>query len=373
MSLTLLPFFCNVTSYHSAVRLRLKQADEWLLDVKERCKLKGGASIGPITTAANGTTAQVTATAAATRRKGKEKVGSHTYDEGDGLETGTHYTKQISSLHSPTLSTKGALLALLKVGQGLGIDVSRELALIAETIAAIERWDSLASSALLSLDSIQLSPLIAGYRELLNGATDTSTKMDITSDIKTSQYCKDPPFPCVEGLSGQYARAGTAEGSKREGELWKRFLSFSTDLQQLRDQAFDLGIGGIEAGEDPAASSSVLQLELCLSAIRWIREARQLLCFPSSPSVNTTLSGDLVPGSSDTAHSKSLSETVLTPEGGYHEKEEMRSEKAKKPVRKQKGDTQLYIPEQASVTAEVATELLPEVTAVTLYWGDCCR
>ena len=412
----------------------MQQADEWLLDVKERCQSKGGTSTtassqtaitlnsaveyaAPVTAITITITPTTTTTGGggSNRRKGKEKEKDTSLHDMDA-----YFSKPRSAAPPlPTLSTKDALLALLQVGEGLGIRVDEELGLIRETVSAIERWDLQTLSALLLLDATQVAPLLCGYRDLMivgvaTGAAqmevvreaETDIRVEAEGDLKmpcgVSILFKDPPFPSTGGLNLSHEGLDAAVGAKKEAVLWHSLMDFSSEVQRLKEQAADLGIGGggIGAGtpQNSAASSSYLQLELCLSAIDWIGEARSLLCFPSaSPSndvhdntlasipapVGLSITGriDLDYKKADNSNTAAAAAAADQKEGSVDEREGMTAEKVKKPQRKQKSDTQAQSQVAVDVvaaasepdTTDLSLSLIPDVLRSSLDWGDCCR
>ena len=390
---------------YRAVRTRLQEATTWLLNVEEMCQPKA-----PLTLASAPTlvtpldtdstqegAAEATVHAAAAdntsgvRRKSKEKdrdKPSHA-EEGKGRHKGRAISP--TPLPSQAPSMKGALLSLLQKGKNLGIDVDSELAIIVDTLAAIEKWDTQTSSALLSLDVSQLEPLVAQYRALLDTvipkikreieAADEGTDGDgdgLSRAPSTGPgYIESSSFSCTEGFStplnattsltsSSLLHASSAEGVKREEGLWRNLLRFNTDIQQLANQAAELGIRPGEQGRGEGAgalaSASFMQLQLCQATIQWMVEARRLLYFPSSPP-GTELPSPIpaVAAASDRDPVAALDSEV--------------SGEKKKSQRKPKADSQ----SNANIIAAVAT--LPDAVQAlsqtspspTLYWGDCSR
>lgn len=335
------------------------------------------------------------------RRKGKEKDKEKSVHVEDGkpsekekVRKGRAASPSLSPSPQVAPSIKGALLSLLLKGKGLGIEVDRELAIIVDTLAAIERWDTQTSSALLSLDSLQLQPLVARYRVLLDTvAPKIEREVEIEdgdrirdgvsgASLSGPGYVESPSFSCTEGFSKPIDGASTSSGPsvdlrvdcalgvERESALWRCVLRFDIDIQQLANQAAELGIRpgdqGNGEGGGALASASFMQLLLCQATIQWMGEARKLLYFPSSPP-GTPLqpARSLVSLASDretvAAHSMSVTDSDVPGE-------------KRKNQRKSKGESQL--PETSATAAAAPTDpvqpLSPPVSS-SLYWGDCSR
>jgi hypothetical protein len=329
------------------------------------------------------------------RRKTKEKdrdKSSHA-EESKGRKG-----RAISPTPLPTQapSMKGALLSLLLKGKDLGIEVDRELAIIVDTLAAIEKWDTQTSSALLSLDVSQLEPLVAQYRALLDtvvpkikreaearngevvgeGVSGTPSPSPLTGP----GYIESSSFSCTEGFSKPLDTASSSsssplilqvnssegEGVEREEGLWRTLLRFDSDIQRLANQAAQLGIRpgqqGQGEGAGALASASFMQLLLCQATIQWMGEARRLLYFPSSP-FGTRLPSPIpaVPAASDR-------DPVVTVDS------EVLGEK-KKGQRKPKADSQstANVVTAAAAPPDAAQALPQPSPSPSLSWGDCSR
>ena len=317
-------------------------------------------------------TLTITATTGGNRRKGKEK--EITFQD-ISVTTSKHRTS------ASQLSTRDALLALLLTGKSLGIMVNNELDLIKETLAAIERWEVQTLSALLTLDSQQIAPLVSGYRDLMahrgdcqvQSAGDRTTAGEIYPKAPTSKH----PFPSTEGINSSFGNENETAGALKENALWDCVTVFSREVQRLKEHAAVLGIGGTGAGTS-AASSSYLQLELCLSAIRWMDEARALLYFPSLSHPATIDERTEPQASALTANSSRVeSNSIGSKLDSVDEKDIAIAEKIKKPQRKQKSDSQG--PQQ--IVMDVATSEFDTIDSSTVLetpnlstgWGDCCR
>jgi hypothetical protein len=394
---------------HRAVRTRLQEATTWLLNVEEMCQPKATLNPAPAPTLVTpsdtdlrqeeGTgagEAAMHATAAdntsGVRRKTKEKdrdKSSHA-EEGKGRKG-----RAISPTPLPTQapSMKGALLSLLLKGKDLGIEVDRELAIIVDTLAAIEKWDTQTSSALLSLDVSQLEPLVAQYRALLdtvvpkikreaearNGEVVGEGVSGTPSPLTGPGYIESSSFSCTEGFSKPLDAASSSssplilqvnsaqgEGVEREEGLWRTLLRFDSDIQRLANQAAQLGIRpgqqGQGEGAGALASASFMQLLLCQATIQWMGEARRLLYFPSSP-FGTHLPSPIpaMPAASDR-------DPVVTVDS------EVSGEK-KKGQRKPKADSQsTAIVITAAAAPPDAAQALPQPSpSPSLSWGDCSR
>lgn len=397
-----------------AVRTRLQDATTWLLKVEEMCQPK--ATLAPAPTPAlvthsdmdlmqegGAAEAAMHATAAdntsGVRRKTKEKDKDKfsSIDEGKGRHKG----RTISPTPLPTQapSMKGALLSLLLKGKDLGIEVDRELAIIVDTLAAIDKWDTQTSSALLSLDALQLEPLVAQYRALLdtvvpkikgevearNGYGDGLSETPSAWTPPAGRgYIESSPFSCTDGFSITLDAASSssspspslivhvsgAEGVMREEGLWRSLLRFDADIQQLANQAAELGIrpGELGRGEGGGAlaSAAFMQLLLCQATIQWMGEARRLLYFPSSPSGAHLPTP--VPSIAATSNRDPVSVSVSAPDS------DALGEK-KKYQRKPKSDP------QCTVNSIAAAAALPDAVqgssqptpSHSLCWGDCSR
>lgn len=323
-----------------------------------------------------------------TKEKDKDKLSN--IDEGKGRHKG----RAISSTPLPTQapSIKGALLSLLLKGKDLGIEVGRELAIIVDTLAAIDKWDTQTSSALLSLDALQLEPLVAQYRALLD-----TVVPKIKGEVDARNECGDGPsgtpsaglgyiesssFSCTEGFSITLDAASSssspssslivhvngAEGVEREEGLWRSLLRFDSDIQQLANQAAELGIRpgeqGLGEGGGALASAAFMQLLLCQATIQWMGEARRLLYFPSSPSGAHLPS--LAPAVAATSDRDPVS--ISAPDS------EALGEK-KKNQRKPKTDPQSIA---NAITAAAAQPDAAQASSQpspshSLFWGDCSR
>ena len=283
----------------------------WILEVKERCQPRDREALTLETSAIHIGRDSLPCPRSGVptvRRKVKEKERS---EEKSRFKSGE---RNSVSPPLPTPSVTQALLALLQSGKALKIDVKKEVALLEHTLAAIERWDTQTSAALLSLDALHLAPLVLGYRRLLERIPPCDIKAESQvaapvqmSDASNSASSHDASiesgwsrFPCTEGLCGlgppltasasaqadRFATQSitTAVGCDMEESLWKSVLYFYSEMQLLSDQAAELGIWTPPAPSDiPLAGSAYfafLQLELCQASIRWIDEARALMCFP---------------------------------------------------------------------------------------------
>ena len=312
------------------------------------------------------------------RRKGKEK-------EIPFQDMNINSSKHLTAT-SP-LSTRDALLSLLQTGKSLGIMVNNELDLIKDTLAAIERWGVQTLSALLRLDSQQIAPLVSGYRDLMAHRVDCQIQTEVDGAIKAEIHSKSPtskhPFPSTEGINVPSGNEDEVTSASKENTLWNGITIFSCEVQRLKEHAAALGIGGggkgtgLGAGTS-AASSSYLQLELCLSAIRWMEEARTLLYFPSFSHPAST---DERTEPSALALAASSSKVETNPIGSKldptNEKDAVITEKVKKPQRKQKADSQgqqqiaMDVPTSEFDTIDPFTVL--EAPNLSTGWGDCCR
>jgi hypothetical protein len=327
------------------------------------------------------------------RRKTKEKdrdKPSHA-EEGKGRKG-----RAISPtpLPSQAPSMKGALLSLLLKGKDLGIEVDRELAIIVDTLAAIEKWDTQTSSALLSLDVSQLEPLVAQYRALLdtvvpkikrefeasNGEGVVDGMSGTSSPPAGPRYIESSSFSCTEGFSKPLDGASSSsssslvlqvncaegKGVEREEGYWRTLLRFDSDIQRLANQAAQLGIRPGQQGQGDGAgalaSASFMQLLLCQATIQWMGEARRLLYFPFSPS------GTYLPSPNPPVPAASDRDLVVTLDS------EVSGEK-KKGQKKPKADSQSAANIiTAAAALPDAVQVLPQPSpSPSLSWGDCSR
>jgi hypothetical protein len=201
------------------VRKKLQLVDDWLLEVKERCDRcvpKTVSTSSKQDLSGNGDSSELQSVGVAGKRRkgqGKDKASSSLMTGEDEKDKSSRSSMKSLGLTS-SMSTKVALLSLLTTGRGLGLQVPKEVALIEETLAAIDLWDTQTSSTVQSLDASLLAPL-----------TTTSLKEGLLSSLSSL------PFPCATKLLDKVI----------ENTMWKGVLAFRSHLHKLRDQAVSLG------------------------------------------------------------------------------------------------------------------------------------
>ena len=395
----------------SAVRDRLQEANIWILEVKERCQPREVLAVE----ASAGQTGRDSlplprSSVPSVRKKGKEKEKEkEKTDEKSRFKGGE---RNSVSPPLPTLSVSQALLALLQAGKALKIDVKKEVALLEHTLAAIERWDTQTSSALLSLDSLHLAPLVSEYRRFLQRISPTDIKAEAEAECEdvvrmTDGSCSSSSndagsksgwsrFPCTEGLCGPQlstsapAHALAIESSSisaecdTEGTLWESQLRFYAEMQLLSDQAAELGIWTGSSDGTPAGSvySSFLQLELCQASIRWIDEARALMCFPldlnhplqAAPAGLThSASCYKVKETNNRDEAKDVEVVVVSSRSDSTPiSDALSTSERKKTSRKQKGEAPGIASADSCITADTL-EPCAEPGPAPPSWGDCSR
>lgn len=376
----------------------------WILEVKERCQPRDREALTLETSAIHIGRDSLPCPRSGVptvRRKVKEKERS---EEKSRFKSGERNSE---SPPLPTPSVTQALLALLQSGKALKIDVKKEVALLEHTLAAIERWDTQTSAALLSLDALHLAPLVLGYRRLLEGLPPCDIKAEcqvaapaqISDDASNSASPHDASiesgwsrFPCTEGLCGlgpplTASATAPADGfaiqsiktavvCDMEESLWKSVLHFYAEMQLLSDQAAELGIWTPAPSDIPLAGSAYfafLQLELCQASIRWIDEARALMCYPRdlNYSLRVASGGRGAKETKNKDKDKVIDAAAASSRSDSVPGSEALSTTEKKKVsRKQKGEASAIPCAEPSIAAEIlepcAEPLLPS-------WGDCSR
>ena len=394
------------------MRDRLQEANVWIQEVKERCQPREGpfSDTSAVHAGPDSLLPFNRPSAPTVRRKGKEKDKDKTEEK--GRSKGGERNSVTPPL--PALSVSQALTALLQAGKALKIEVTKEVTQLEDTLEAIERWNTQTSSALLSLDSQHLAPLVLEYRLLLQrDSQDIKVECDLAvqkPDLQlpdshntpcgVTMHCESgwSRFPCTEGLCGPptvppldechlspTSIRVTVEGDM-EDKLWKALLHFYAEMQLLSDKAAELGIwaGSSDGAQAGFTYSSFLQLELCQASIRWIDEARALMCYPLELNHNISLR---VPQEGRT-HSTSASylkvketmnkdkdrDTVVVAASARSDSaptsEAPSTSEKKKVSRKQKGEAPVLPSADSAVAADT-----PEPSAELVHpcWGDCSR
>ena len=384
------------------MRDRLQEANAWILEVKERCQPRETLALALETSAIHIGRDSLPCPRSGVptvRRKVKEKERSEEKSRSKSGE-GNSVSPPL-----PTPSVTQALLALLQSGKALKIDLKKEVALLEHTLAAIERWDTQTSAALLSLDAMHLAPLVLGYRRLLERLPPCDIKAEgqvaapaQMSDAVSSNSASPHDasidsgwsrFPCTEGLCGpgtpltasvsvsaSAQSITTAAGLDMEESLWKSVLHFYAEMQLLSDQAAELGIWTPASSDVPLAGSayfSFLQLELCQASIRWIDGARALMSFPLdlNYSLRVASGGREAKETRNKDKDKVIDAVAVSSRSDSVSGSEALSTIEKKKVsRKQKGEAPAIPCAEPSIAAEI---MEPCAEPVLPSWGDCSR